>query len=458
MLAAQPHVVDGIGAVQRNVRTHTTQCVLQSGVSGDNAMKTTPCECDAGEGAAIMWCPRHRVDKIPRLRYLCATDSAFFDQGERGEMPQQQPDYGQPHATAGSLPCVHRGDVVRRLDCGQCGGRDLVLDVHACALHDECTIRKVEAGTAMRSCLSCDDRTEAAPRHVVLHNGQSPGDIVVLTAAVRALHQAYPREFQTSLDTPCPDLYPPQPEPDDSWERVEVKYDDIVHCSQRPTHFLQATCDGLADALKVPRFYPRDWREPSILLTHVEKSWIPQVEGDYWIVCSGVKRDYTAKRWLGYQRVVDLTRDKIKWVQVGSLEHDHAPLEGVIDLRGQTDLRQLVRLVYHAKGVLCGVTALMHLAHFVERPSNGQRHAVVVAGGREPVHWFNYPGHAVLSTIGMLQCCRSGGCWRSRVTPLGDGDSKDRDLCEMPRGEQGRCMEMIEPELCARYCLTLATA
>jgi hypothetical protein len=37
--------------------------------------------------------------------------------------------------------------------------------------------------------------------------------------------------------------------------------------------------------------------------------------------------------------------------------------------RGRTDLRQLVRLVYHAQGVLCPVTLLMHLAWISESAS-----------------------------------------------------------------------------------------
>ena len=56
-------------------------------------------------------------------------------------------------------------------------------------------------------------------------------------------------------------------------------------------------------------------------------------------------------RW---QQVVDHFRGKILFVQVGDTSHNHRPLRGVLDLRGKTDLRQLVRLVHHADGVLCG--------------------------------------------------------------------------------------------------------
>ena len=40
-------------------------------------------------------------------------------------------------------------------------------------------------------------------RDVILTNYQSPGDIVMLTAAVRDLHSKYPGDFLTDVRTPC---------------------------------------------------------------------------------------------------------------------------------------------------------------------------------------------------------------------------------------------------------------
>jgi hypothetical protein len=144
-------------------------------------------------------------------------------------------------------------------------------------------------------------------------------------------------------------------------------------------------------------------------------------------------------------------------VQVGEEKHWHPPLKGVLDLRGKTQLRQLVRLVYHSQGVLCPVTLLMHLAAAVEvkggRPKN--RACVVVAGGREPAQWEAYPHHQFIHMNGALFCCDNGGCWKSRTVPLGDGDEKDQNLCidVVPETTPGprslplpRCMDMISAE------------
>jgi hypothetical protein len=43
-------------------------------------------------------------------------------------------------------------------------------------------------------------------RKLILRNFQSPGDILMLTAAVRDLHRAHPGEFLTDVRTSCPGL------------------------------------------------------------------------------------------------------------------------------------------------------------------------------------------------------------------------------------------------------------
>jgi ADP-heptose:LPS heptosyltransferase len=119
----------------------------------------------------------------------------------------------------------------------------------------------------------------------------------------------------------------------------------------------------------------------------------------------------------------------------------------VVDLRGKTSLRQLVRLMYHAQGALSAVSVLMHLAAAVEAkpgmPKN--RPCVVIAGGREPPHFTAYPHHQFIHTVGALKCCDDGGCWKSRTVKLGDGDVKDNpeELCLDVVGTLPRCMDMI---------------
>jgi ADP-heptose:LPS heptosyltransferase len=296
-------------------------------------------------------------------------------------------------------------------------------------------------------------------RKLILRNFQSPGDIVMLTAAVRDLHRAYPGEFLTDVRTSCPDLWENNPyltplsEHDDEVRVLQCEYPLVHQSNDAPYHFIHGFIEHLNEQLDLA-IRPTEFHG-DIHISDLEKSWYSQVEEivherlPFWIVVAGGKFDYTTKWWdpRRYQEVVDHFRDRLMFVQVGEDGHCHAPLRNVIDLRGKTDLRQLVRLVYHAQGVVCPVTLLMHLAAAVEVAPGMPRHrpCVVVAGGREPVQWEAYPHHQYLHRAGALRCCEHGGCWKSRVVPLGDGDEKDlpENRCVDVVGTLPRCMDLI---------------
>jgi ADP-heptose:LPS heptosyltransferase len=299
-------------------------------------------------------------------------------------------------------------------------------------------------------------------RKLILRNFQSPGDIVMLTAAVRDLHAAYPGRFLTDVRTPCPALWENNPhvtalrEQDPGVEVIDCHYPLIHRSNHAPYHFLHGFIEYFNERLGLaikPTLFRGD-----IHLSAQEKSWISQIEEitrkrlPFWIVVAGGKRDFPVKwwDWRRYQRVVDHFVDRIAFVQVGEAGHEHPPLREVVDLRGKTDLRQLVRLVHHAQGVLCPVTLLMHLAAAVEVPAGmpKNRPCVVVAGGREPPHWEAYPHHQFLHRAGALFCCDDGGCWKSRVRPLGDRDPKDGadNLCVDVVGALPRCMDLVTAE------------
>ena len=295
-------------------------------------------------------------------------------------------------------------------------------------------------------------------KKLILKNRQSPGDIVMLTAAVRDLHRSQPGMFATDVRTPCGALWENNPhltalaEDDAEAEVIECGYPLIHRSNGGPWHFIHGFTQFLAEKLGVP-IQPTDFKG-DIHLAAREKAWMSQVQEitrtrvPYWIVGAGGKYDFTAKWWAHarWQAVVEHFAGRILFVQVGEKGHHHPPLDGVLDLRGKTTLRQLVRLVHHAQGVLCPVTLLMHLAAAVEvgpgMPKN--RPCVVVAGGREPAQWEAYPHHQYLHTNGALRCCDHGGCWKARTVPLGDGDKKDeaRNLCvdvvEMATGRRQR--------------------
>ena len=298
-------------------------------------------------------------------------------------------------------------------------------------------------------------------RKLILKCGLSPGDIVMLTAAVRDLHHCYPGQFATDVRTLCPDLWDNNPhltslsEDDPETEQIDCLYPLIDRCNESPYHCLHGFIEFLNDRLHLaikPTVFKGD-----IHLSGQERAWYSQVrevtgEGTpFWIIAAGGKYDLTIKWWQAerYQEVVNHFRGQIQFVQVGGDGHHHPKLKGVIDLRGQTSLRELIRLVYHSQGVLCSVTALMHLAAAVEtkRGQPANRPCVAVAGGREPAHWEAYPDHQFIHTNGALRCCANGGCWKDRTARLRDGDERDKrdHLCVDVIKGLPRCMDLITP-------------
>jgi ADP-heptose:LPS heptosyltransferase len=297
---------------------------------------------------------------------------------------------------------------------------------------------------------------------LALVNIQSPGDLVVLSGALRDLHLSYPGRFQTDVRSHCPAIWLNNPYitqlslEERGVRLVPCTYPLVNQSNDRPVHLLHGFVEELNRQLNL------DIRVSAlsgdVYLSDDEKaspSLVQELTGEdrpFWIIVAGGKFDFTVKWWhfRRWQAVVDHFRGKLLFAQIGEEGHYHPPLRGVLDLRGKTTLRQLMCLMYHARGVLCPITSAMHFAAAVEvKPGNpNPRPCVVVAGGREPISWFSYPDHHVLHTIGQLPCCTKGGCWRSRIVPLGDGLQFDRPghLCVDVVNRLPRCMDMIQPD------------
>lgn len=302
-------------------------------------------------------------------------------------------------------------------------------------------------------------------KKLILRSFQSPGDILMLTAAVRDLHLAHPGRFMTDVRTSCPDLWLNNPyltpiANDAKGVRIlDMSYPLVNESNQRPYHFLHGFARFLEEQLdvRVPvaRFHG------DIHLSDKEKSLPPPgrergVPDRFWIILAGGKFDFTTKWWnpKSYQAVVDHFRGRVTFVQCGAENDWHVPLDGVVNLVCRTNIREFVRLMYHADGVVCPLTFAMHLAAAVETPPGRPvlRPCVVIAGGREAPHWTAYPHHQFLGVVGQLPCCATGGCWRSRCQLVGDGDPKDwENVCEAPVEISNSlripaCMDRISPQ------------
>ena len=302
-------------------------------------------------------------------------------------------------------------------------------------------------------------------KRLVLTSFQSPGDVVLLTAAVRDLHVAHPGRFATDVRSSAPELWENNPhltpldERSVGVERIDMHYPLIHESNQRPYHFLHGYTQYLESRLDVR--IPVTRFHGDVHLSAEEKAAPPPgrdagVPEHYWLLVAGGKYDFTAKWWNpgSYQAVVDHFVGRIRFVQCGQASHWHPRLRGVVDLIGRTSTREFVRLTHHADGVVCPVTFAMHLGGG-GRGSTGPAWRSSLRGdrgrsGAGPLG--GYPNHQFISTNGALTCCRHGGCWKSRCQLVGDGDSKDvRDVCEQPVQVAPdlripRCLDLISPD------------
>lgn len=273
-------------------------------------------------------------------------------------------------------------------------------------------------------------------RRVILRNHQSPGDLVVFSGALRDLHRTHPGAFQTALDTSCPAIFEHNPyvvPAEMGMEVIPVHYPSVLQANHSGLHFIEGFRNDLAALLGVT--IEAGPLHGDIHLTPEERenaaTW--RDERPTWLINAGGKNDFTCKQWpiARWQQVVDALPE-VHFVQVGAMQHNHPRLERCTCLVGQTTLRQLIVLCAQADGIVCGVTATMHLAACFQKP------CVVVAGGREPRTWEAYSGHAYLSNNAEFPCCTDGTGWKWRVQPLHDGlrgpDNQllDSRLCVAP--------------------------
>ncbi len=294
-------------------------------------------------------------------------------------------------------------------------------------------------------------------KKLILRATLCPGDILTMTAAVESLHLTYPGEYETDVRTPASEIWHHNPritkiaDDDPGAEKIALQYSSINRSNQEHLPFLAGYTEDLGR--KIGRPLSLKVNRPCLYMNEDEKNWVDQVRQHvtsgrkvpFWLVNAGIKSDYTAKAWPVeyFQEVVTHTLGRIQWVQVGAKEHDHPQLNGVINLIGETDHRQLIRLAWHARGGLGPVTYLQHLCAAWEKPY------ICLVGGREPATWVHYPLQHTLHTVGLLECCRTSACWKSRVVPNGDDSTKDQSLCQSPvfglQRPVARCMATIQP-------------
>ena len=288
-------------------------------------------------------------------------------------------------------------------------------------------------------------------RKVLLRNGQSPGDLIVWTRAIGDLKECYPN-YQIGIECPAMEIFENSPritqlnKEDQNVETFNIAYDEINQGGWSGIHFSDAWRHDMEKKLGVP--IKKTGIRPELWISDLEKTWINQVEmtfgwkGSYILLNAGHKQDNLLKQYHKYQEVVDLLNryfgEKVKIVTIGHKDHIHPRLKGVLNLVGQTDLRQMIRLAYWSQ-MSIGPISLQ----FVMSAALGQP-AVVIAAGKEGPRWQRYNWIRYITNVGALPCAEFDGCW------LGGEKGKCTQLIKYKDQEIPKCFAMITPEEIAK--------
>ena len=281
-----------------------------------------------------------------------------------------------------------------------------------------------------------------------IKNNMAPGDTLMLTAAVRDLKRSHP-EIHVNVMTTAMDFWLNNPYLDH--DVTESNADKVVYAdyplykenNRLPYHFIHGFRMFLEDALQLPIeqgdfkvdiHLTEEEKDPAVVRSMLGDAY--DEENGYWLVSAGYKTDFTAKQWSfkKWNAVVESAMRDLPidcFVQIGSGTSIQPKLDHVMNLVGKTTLRKLCSLMYHANGVLTGVSMPMHLAT-MDMPGGTKRPCVVVAGGREPSTWEAYPTHQFIHNCGCYPCNQKGGCWMSRVKRENDGSRFDKAICSWP--------------------------
>lgn len=301
---------------------------------------------------------------------------------------------------------------------------------------------------------------------VLIVNEQGTGDAILLTGALRDLHAAHPGRFRTAVQfrprdmpllenipwvTPRERLHKPKTIRIAIWGDHETGAQSFQGAWNLELGRLLGVTIPLTRLGGDIRLSAEEMRAPSPAME------LAGYAGKYWLITfTGWINECETKNWdpLYAQRLTELLDGRVKLIHIGSVRGT-PPIPGAIGLLHRTNIRQLMRLLYHAEGLITYVGGVMVLASAVPtRPgAPASRPIIVLSGGRESPHLHATRSTTVLHTIGQLPCCAAGGCYTYKT----EGWRPD---CKLPeRGGMGmmlaKCMRMITPEMVAEKVLKI---
>ena len=275
-------------------------------------------------------------------------------------------------------------------------------------------------------------------RKLIIEHGLDIGDCAKMTIAIRDLHLSHPGEYLTDVRTRWPDLFLNNPYiaeiADGDGKKIAIGYPLIQNsCGMS---FSDGFRLDLANQLKIDIPFTTANADLHLSLEEKKRNIVNEkfgYPGKYWIVNAGYKQDAILKYYPFYQETIEILKNDIQFVQIGSNADVHPELTDVFSLVGETNLRELIQVIYRAEGTLGPLSAQFIIASAFNKPS------VIIAGGKENPRWQLLDYQRYLSVCGCLPCCPGSGCWTAKYSD-----------CKSRVGNVPRCFALISPEEVAR--------
>lgn len=280
----------------------------------------------------------------------------------------------------------------------------------------------------------------------VFHNRQRIGDMLMFTCAVRDFKAAFP-DTRINVISTCGHIWDYNPAIDRTLvpteqNTVKIGPGKLTNQSNwKDWHMSNAFRMSMEENLGV--HIPQGESRPDIWLTEEEYNSPRPFPMPYWIICTTGEKGWGCKMYPTHkwQEVINQNPD-LTFVQIGTAEDNAPRLKGanVIDHIGKTQsrehgIRDLFKLFLHAEGSIGLVSFHMHLSGALFKP------CVVIAGGREPVSFTRYAGHAYLSNDGMLPCAVKA-CWHCDINACSNLVIREESV----EKKIPKCADMIESE------------
>lgn len=244
--------------------------------------------------------------------------------------------------------------------------------------------------------------------NVMLRTNNHLGDVVILTNVIHNLKKSFP-DINFCVDAKNNYLDVFENNPYISWFDKDVA-DFFVECVYAPYSQKTANAGSCISAFNINAFEKmrRITSEDKFFIHILTPEFFIKIDdnkyGDYCIINANCQTCSETKSYPFYQDVINSRKD-IKFIQIGGNEERDitSNLDGVIDLRGKTSVKELISIVANAKCVISPPSAIVHIAAAFPNVKT-----IVLSGAREPYILTKYE-----NTIHLTSKCEDG--WNEKI-------------------------------------------